>query len=233
MLKIAIVDGDEESVDRLKKIMTQFGRAHGADMFFNVFHSGVDFVSGYTADYDFVFMEINLPHMNGLKTAKAMRELDKTVPLVFVTGSAAHAIHGYDVGAIQFLIKPLEYDTFSTKLGKYLERAKERDGSFMIVDSRENKRKVLYSDIYYITVSGRYVSLHTKSESIEMNVSMKEMENILRDKGFVRGDNSSMVNMTHVTSINPEGAIVNGELIPCSRHRRKALISAFKDGESR
>lgn len=231
MIKVAIVDSDEESVEQLKKILTQFGDEQGLDFKFSVFQSGVDFVSGYTADYAFVFMEIYLPHMDGLKTAKLMRELDRDVPLVFVTKSAKHAIYGYDVGALQFLIKPIEYDSFCTKLGREIKQVKDRNRSYIIVDSKDSKRKVFYSDIYYIKVSGRYVSLHTKSEVIEMHISMKEMENILRGNGFVRGDNSSMVNMAHVTSVNADGAVVNGELIPCSRNRRKALIDAFTQNE--
>ena len=229
MIKIAIVDNDEESVDRLKGILARYGEENAADFKVSVFHSGIDFVSGYTADYDIVFMEVYMPHLDGIKTAKMLRELDGGVTLIFTANSPKYAIHGYDVNARQFLIKPLEYATFVSKLGKDIDSLNQaRNGEpFLIVDSRENTRQVVYSDIFYATVRGRYVHLHTKSEIIEMHVSMKELESMLTGSGFVRGDNSSMVNLMHVTSVTGEGAIVNGEVIPCSRNRRKALVDAF------
>jgi DNA-binding LytR/AlgR family response regulator len=69
--------------------------------------------------------------------------------------------------------------------------------------------------------------LHTKKGDMEMRVSMKDLELQLQGTSFVRGDNSSMVNLMHVTEVNQEGAVINGQVIPSSRNRRKALMDAF------
>ena len=86
---------------------------------------------------------------------------------------------------------------------------------------------MLLADILYITVLGRYVLLHTKTGNVEMHTSMKALEKELESQGFVRGDNSSMVNLKYVTAVNDKGAVIDGEVIPCSRNRKKALMDAF------
>lgn len=227
MTRVAIVEDEEESARRLEEILKRYQDEFGTEFRISRFLDGIDFVDGYSADYDIVFMDIDMPHMNGMEAAKLMRECDPNVALIFVTNLAKYAIKGYDVGASGFLVKPLDYNTFCLRAGKEIERLKERDEPYLLVNSRVGKAKVLYSSICYITVHGRYVLLHMKNGVQELHVSMKELEPILSGHGFVRGDNSSMVNLKYVTEVNMEGAIVNGELIPCSRNRRKALLDAF------
>ncbi|MBP5242385.1 MAG: LytTR family transcriptional regulator, partial [Clostridia bacterium] len=116
---------------------------------------------------------------------------------------------------------------FSVKMEQALKRMKLNDEPFLIVVSRLGLSKVYLSQIYYITVHGRYVMLHTKMGEFELKKSMKELEKELGNRNFVRGDNSSMVNLRYVTAINEDGAVVNGEIIPYSRNRKKALLDAF------
>ncbi len=69
--------------------------------------------------------------------------------------------------------------------------------------------------------------LHTKNGEIEHHKSMKLMEKELTPHDFVRCDNSSMVNLKYVSMVNSLGAVVNGDVVPCSRNGRKVLLDAF------
>lgn len=227
LIKIAIVEDDETCTACLQELLVRYEKEYGEAFHIDTFSSGIDFISDYTAEYDLIFMDIDMPLMNGYKTAQFLRKVDSEVALIFVTNLAKYAIKGYEVDACDFIIKPVDYKSFSVKLKKAIARLEKNQENYLTVTSRNGVLKVYYSEIYYITVFQRYVMLHTKKGPIEMHTSMKELEVKLKDTTFIRGDNSSMVNLTYVTAVNQEGAIVNGELIPCSRNRRKALLDAF------
>lgn len=227
MFNVAIVEDEESCLNQMKEILERYGREKGESFKITSFINGIDFVTDFSAEFDIVFMDIDMPHMDGLETAKLMRRADRNVALVFVTNLARYAIKGYEVDARDFIVKPIVYDVFAAKLSRIIERVRRDSEPYLIVTTRTGKSRIFLSDIYYITVQKRYVVLHTKAEDIEMHISMKELEARLQGSTFVRGDNSSMVNLMYVTSVTQEGAVVNGKVIPCSRNRRKALLDAF------
>lgn len=227
MIRIAIVEDWKETREELQKLLERYGKENGKEFRFSLFPNGVDFISDYTPDYDLVFMDIDMPMLNGLATAKLLRKLDRDVALVFVTNLEKYAISGYDVGAVGFLVKPVNYAVLSVKMNRFLSMIHEEAEPYLVVSSRTGVVKVNLSDIYYISVNGRYVTLHTKNGIMDDRVSMKELEKELETHDFVRCDNSFMVNLKHVSEVDSEGAVVNGERVPCSRNRRKALLDAF------
>ncbi len=70
----------------------------------------------YRADYDIVFMDIELPGINGMEAAHRLREIDQQVILIFVTNMAQFAVKGYEVDALDYIIKPAQYGPLSIKL---------------------------------------------------------------------------------------------------------------------
>ena len=227
LLKVAVVEDDEKCAQHLKGLLEQYEMENGGKFQVVVFTNGINFISDYSAEYDLVFMDIDMPHMNGYETAKLLRQVDSKVALIFVTNLSKYALKGYEVDACDFIVKPAEYDSFSVKLTKAINKIGKDKEQYLLVTSRNGMGRVYYSEIYYITVLKRYVMLHTSKGPIEMHVSMKELELKLKDGPFARGDNSSMVNLMYVSEVNQDGAIVKGQLIPCSRNRRKALLDAF------
>lgn len=228
MVRVAIVDDDEVCINKLKEALLVYGKENSTEFRITTFTNGLNFISEYTADYDMVLMDIDMPHLNGMETAKLLRKVDSRVILLFVTNLANYAIKGYEVEASDFIIKPVNIKLFFSKLKRVLGRIKkEEQEPYVMVTTRLGIAKVYISDIYYITVHGRYVLLHTKNGNMEMRISMKEIEKKLAGCNFVRGDNSSIVNLMYVSAVTNEGAIVNGELVPASRNRKKALLDAF------
>ena len=227
MVRVAIVEDSLKSAQQLKSMIERYGEENGRAFQFRLFANGVDFISDYSPQYDLVLMDIDLPLLNGLETSKILRKLDGDVALVFVTNLEKYAISGYDVGAIGFIVKPLNYATLSVKMHRFLSTLREETEPYLVVASKSGVLKLNLSDIYYITVSGRYVVLHTKSGDVELHKSMKLLEKELSPHDFVRCDNSSMVNLKHVSMVDSAGALVNGNVVPCSRNGRKVLLDAF------
>lgn len=228
MIKVAVVDDEAASIARLKDGICRFAREYGEDIEVTSFTNGVNFISEYGSDCDIIFMDIEMPHLDGMETAKLLRAADSRVALVFVTNLANYAIKGYEVDAADFIVKPLTDEKLFPKLQKILPRVKsERSEPYVKVNTRLCLAKVYLSDIYYITVSGRYVMLHTKDGEIELRKSMKETEKLFAEHGFVRCDNSAMLNLKYVSALTKDGAVVNGTTVAVSRNRKKAVLDAF------
>ena len=88
MLNIAIVEDEPAHAEVLRGFLQRYAAERGEEVAAEVFPSGLDFVSDYQPRYDAVFMDIEMPHMNGMDCAFKLRERDAEVPLVFVTGMA-------------------------------------------------------------------------------------------------------------------------------------------------
>lgn len=227
MIRVAIVEDSKETAQHLKSMIERYGKEYNRTFQFSMFSNGVEFISDYIPQYDLVLMDIDMPLLNGLETSKILRKLDGNVALVFVTNLEKYAINGYDVGAIGFIVKPLNYATLSVKMHRFMDMIKEEPEPYLVVSSKAGVLKVNLSDVYYITVDGRYVVLHTKTGEIDLHKSMKLLEKELSSYNFVRCDNSSMVNLKYVSMVNSQGAVVNGTVVPCSRNGRKVLLDAF------
>ena len=97
-LRIAIVEDEPAQADILFRHLERFCGERGLELCSDRFLNGLDFVSEYTPRYDAVFLDIEMPHMNGMECAVRLREKDKEVALIFVTNMVQYAVKGYEVG---------------------------------------------------------------------------------------------------------------------------------------
>lgn len=124
MLRICVVEDEKESLDRLTEMIDRYCKEHGQKYELTKYGDGMNFASDYRPVYDAVFMDIEMPYLNGMQAAKKLRETDANVTLVFVTHLAKYALQGYEVDAAGFLIKPIEYPSLRRQLDKIISREK-------------------------------------------------------------------------------------------------------------
>ena len=126
-MKIAVVDDSPRDVQLIKGYVERYFKENGGDYQVWTFENGLDFLDEEKLSFDIVFMDVEMPHLNGIETARNFRKRDKMAVLVFITNMAQYAIHGYEVDAIEYMVKPVEYYNFSDKMEKALRFVK-RDG---------------------------------------------------------------------------------------------------------
>lgn len=118
MIKVAIVEDDLSSQHMLTSYLHQYEKSKEELFEIHCFTNGLAFIDNYTADYDLIFMDIEMPFMNGMEAAKKLRERDEDVALIFMTIFSQYSLFGYEVDASAFLIKPLNYDIVKNKLDR-------------------------------------------------------------------------------------------------------------------
>lgn len=100
MIKIAIVDDQEEDAELLKEYLAKYEEEHSILVQSTVFLASFDFLEKYHGEYDVIFLDIEMPGSNGLEVAREIRSKDDAVGIIFVTSMVPYAINGYEVNAI-------------------------------------------------------------------------------------------------------------------------------------
>ena len=229
MIKVAIVEDEEDAGALLRGYLERFERENAVSFGIDMFSGGTSFLFGKEV-YDVVFLDIDMPGMNGLEVSHRLREADKGVGIVFVTNLKQYAIRGYEVDALDFVVKPVTYYAVETVMKKILRRLRDREnGGEIIIRSAYRARRILVDEIAYVDIYLHNISLHLKSGETEKTWgSLAEMEAHLPSDRFVRCSSHCVVNLALVRRIDGFTAYLeDGTELPVSRSRKNALLSAF------
>lgn len=228
MLRVCIVEDEQESVDRLKQMLQEFCQKEGCDCSVKVFGDGMNFVSDYTPEYDVIFMDIEMPYLNGMKAAKKMRRQDPNVSLVFVTHLAKYALQGYEVEAVGYLLKPLEYFSFANQMRRILARLSHEDGQQEIfVKTAAGVTKLQISSLKYVEIIDHFLIYHTADGDYKAYGQLQKLEKELPPLYFFRCNKSYIVNFRYVDLMTKDSVIIGKETILISRSKLKPCRAAF------
>ena len=126
MVRIAVVEDEALSRQLLADYLARYSEENGVTFDITYFEDGGAIIGDYRPVYDIILMDIQMTHVDGMTAARAIREVDQEVVLVFITSAAQFAIHGYQVGALSYLMKPLPWFAFSQELSRCLEAVAKR-----------------------------------------------------------------------------------------------------------
>ena len=223
-LHIAVVDDEQAMREQLTEYIQRFSVETNNPFEVFQFASADALLKEYRADYEIIIFDIDMPGTNGLDAARKIRETDGQVMILFVTNMAQYAINGYEVDAVDYVIKPIGYYDFSMKLQKALRRRNRLQDEQLVIDSTEGMLHLPVTDILYVEVMGHYLVYHTQEKTIRARGSLKESEALLLRYHFSRCHKSFLVNLAHIINIRPGEVLAGTESIPLGR--------AYKDARS-
>lgn len=228
-MRIAVVDDNLKDRERLKQYIETYAAEHDRKAEIFLYADGLDFLDHMGKNFDIVFMDIEMPHLDGIRTARRMRETDDTTILIFITNLAQYAIHGYEVNAIEFMVKPVGYYNFSDKMTKALKYLRRNDEKTMLFKSGDVVTKIPVSRILYLEKDKNYIIFHTEQGDYRERGSMADMEEKLAGTGFSKCISGCLVNLRYVTKMERDVVWIRDISLPVSRTQRKLFAKEFVD----
>ena len=226
MFTIFVVEDEEKEYSHLQQLIQRFQSLHKVEIKLVHFADPVVFLNCYHKDADCVFMDIQLPHMNGMMASKQLREKDKRVPLVFITNYVQYAIEGYAVQALDYILKPMNYYSLEAILLKLLEMKKESEEAYLIFKNRDDITKIEFDKITYIEVEKHKIKIHTLDQVYTTWGTMKDFIAKVPES-FTLCNQSFLVNLKHVQSIQGNDVMVGNDRLAISRNRKAEFLNCF------
>ncbi|HHT67152.1 MAG TPA: response regulator transcription factor [Erysipelotrichaceae bacterium] len=227
MIKIAIVDDINEHALMLKDFLLRYATENHFTFEIDIYNNAVPFIEKYKADFDVVFFDILMPYLDGVNAARALREKDSNVILFFITATQQYALEGYEVDALDYILKPISYYEFALKFTKAIKKLGTKQPSSIVVKTNKGYKRIFEHDILYVEVIAHHCYFHTKDGVFKQYQTMKNVIKILNSDTFVKCNNCYLVNLAYVSSVKNHSVIVNGEALLMSHPRKKEFTNRY------
>lgn len=227
MLRVAIVDDLREDASSLEQYLYQFGGETGQAYLVTRYASGSEFLQDRSAAFDLVIMDIDMPGLNGMETARQLRSQGDDVVLMFVTNMAQYALEGYEVEAVDYVLKPVSYQDFTLKLRKAQRYISQNRDTQIALHTTNGIVPLMVSHVVYVESTLHYLIYHTTIGDHRVRGSMSDAEGVLPHGQFARCNTSFLVNLKHVKAVERDEALVgpDNHRLKVSRGRREVFLN--------
>lgn len=230
MIRIGIVEDDESNRDALLNHLARYDAEHGVQFDIRTFSDGRELIEGYRPQYDILFLDVEMPDVDGFEAAHRVREVDTDVVIIFVTNMGQYAIKGYEVDALSYLLKPVPYFAFAQELSRSLNRLSKRESRGVVLTINNSVVRLDPTEIVYVESVKHRITVHAMDREYAFSGTLKAMEEELAGQGFFRSNNCYLVNLRHVKRVEQSVSVmVGGAELQVSRPRRKAFLEALAD----
>ncbi len=229
MIRIAIVEDEDVFVEMLKQYMEDFQRESGLHLELTIFRDGDEILRKYKSQFDIILMDIQMKFVDGMTAAAEIRKVDSEVILLFITNLAQYAIRGYEVGAFDYIVKPISYFAFSQKLAKAIGKVRKKSSRYVTLTVKGGVLRLESADIYYIESAGHNLIYHTHSGDHMGTGTMAQAEELFADMHFSRANKGYLINLEKVEGIKDKCAMVHGRNLQISRPRYDQFMKDMID----
>lgn len=233
-MRLAIVEDEDVHGKLLEQYIEEWAMQRDVPVSIKTYISAESFLFAWEdMPCDAVFADIQMPGMDGMEMVRKLREKDAKVPVIFATGIADHMQEGYEVEALNYLLKPLSAEKVSACLDKVLRR--HEAAGYLVVETLDGVRKLPVEAVNYCEAAGHNTELGLMGgEKLFSLSSLSKLEKELAEKGFVKCHRSYLCNICNLNRITSEALIFDdGTEIPVSRRLYRTVNKAFIDRFSR
>lgn len=229
-INIAVVEDSTDDLSNCLALLDRYSNEKHLKFDIQTFNSGDAFLMRFKSQYDFIILDINLSALNGIDVARTIREKDEEVIIMFATNLAKYATSGYEVDAIDFVLKPLSYASFYLRLERVMKKLKKKDDFFIVVPFEGGFNKISINDVLYVEVISHDIIFHlVDGNEITTSGTLKKYEEELKKHWFIRCNSCYLVNAHKIKRVEKlDIQLANDETIAISHPKRKGFMEAFK-----
>ncbi len=226
MINIAIVDDEPEFASLLENSLLEYFQEERlkkeVPFHIDVYPSAILFLEKCSG-YNIIFMDIDLPIINGLTASKELREKNENAILIYCTNYARFAIDGYQYNASDYLVKPVNKQHLKMTMDKAVESIESMKKSSITISVDKSKKIVKLDDIEFVEVKGKLLYFHlTKDRVFVERRSLKEVSQELDSARFVRCNHCYLVNVDYVKEFDEDNVVLtSGDILAMSRNKKK------------
>lgn len=229
MLKIAICDDSQEFIAQIASLIQQWS-SHASATIINSFENGNDLIRAHSSDpFHIIFLDVVMPGINGIETARFIRETDSNVKIVFLTASRAYAFDSYSVKANNYLLKPIQQTALNQCLDE-LSAELDQKKNHLVLRTSSAIHRVELENIEYLEAQNKHVLfMLTDGRVLESIDPLYTYEPKLPlSEGFFKCHRSYIVNLMQIAAYTQkEITMRSGCRIPISRNCHKDFKSAY------
>ncbi|MGN1405579.1 MAG: LytR/AlgR family response regulator transcription factor [Erysipelotrichaceae bacterium] len=227
MYSIAVVEDEPKEAQKINSFLKNYLDESNIPCNIYNFKDGDEIIEE-KQNFDIILLDIEMKRMDGITAARRIRKKDEHVIIVFITRMVNMAIEGYSVDASDFIIKPLNYLNFKTRMDRIFRKISLTKERFIEIKNGTNKKYININDIDYIEAANKKISIYLiNGTNINTTEPLYRLEEKLLNEGFYKPHNSYLVNLSHVTSLNNTDIKLKTNTIPLSKHRKKDFLNAL------
>ncbi|MCR5226049.1 MAG: LytTR family DNA-binding domain-containing protein [Eubacterium sp.] len=227
-MRIAVCDDEEKFRTQAREMIDKL--AGSIDVVVDAYEDGRKLLQAFdTNPYDVLFLDIEMPAMDGITLAKKLRERSDKIYIVFLTGHVEYALEGYEVNALRYLTKPVQEDKLREVLRFVMDQSTSKKQLMIKEDGEELLLNV--SDIIYMEAQNQYVMIYATDGEHLVRYNIGDFEEQLKGDGFFRVHRGYLVSLAKVKKLVKSDVLMetpDGEIdIPVSRSNVKPLKEAL------
>lgn len=229
MYRALIVEDDPQAAETLRAHLERYAAERGTSFSVEILPSALEFLEG-TRPADVVFMDIGLPGVSGMEAAEVMRQTDELTPLIFVTDLAQYAVRGYQVDALDFMVKPVTYEDFALRMGRAMRVMDRNAGGTVSVATDEGLRVIAEKDVVYVEIFRHDLYWHVtgSAQPLHARGTLTRVAEELGAERFCRISASHLINMGQLALIRPGSVVMSdGTEVVISRRRRREVLETL------
>lgn len=227
MINVAIIEDDLSTQESINDYLKKIHNEQGCDFNIENFQDAEKFLFNFeTGKYDLALIDIELgSKLNGMEAAHKIRASDTFINIVFITSLAQYAIEGYQVNAIDYILKPITYDVFLKHLYRTFLKIEDTKQEKILVQKDGIKTLILVKEINYVEVRSHQITYHTTKGNFKTYGSLKDVISKLGKYNFSLCNSCYLVNLSSVERIDGYNVILKGnESLLISHPKRKSFL---------
>ncbi len=196
-IRIAILEDDLSEQENTTSLLDRFFKERKLNYHYDVFNNPHDFLKADFNHYSLVLLDIIMPFdINGFDVSKKIREVNDNIAIMFLTKTVNYAIEGYEVKALDYLLKPLNYEDFALKMTKFLQTTQSKGSKVHAFKCKDALIKLEEKEIIYVDIYKHYLNIHTRDKVYVTRGNIKDIERELTNI-FSRCSNYCIINFMY------------------------------------